>query len=466
MSNARRAALVLASLAALALASLPAAAQVDDEVISGLQFNFTPPGARSLGLGGAFLAVANDATAAYTNPAGLTNLTQREVLLEGRHFSTSTLFSEGGRFNGTPTGFGVDTGGGLILGESDDEVASLSFVSYVQPIGDFRLALYRHQLVDFESSFRSRGVFFNEDGDCTSPSFEGCTRLFPIETALELDIENFGAAFAYQFGDSFSFGIGLNFYGFDIESSTFRFDFSNPDFEGPGGFFGAPQYAGNNVFATQVQSGSDDQFGINVGFLWEASQYFSLGGVYREGADFDYEYTLACGPSDPAFCRTVPGLETGVRVVDATFGLPSVWGVGIAIRPIATFTITVDYDNVEYSALVDNFRVAAVPDALPSEFEVDDADEIHLGLEYVFAQLRNPITIRAGAWEDPAHQIRYEGNVPTTTIALWAGSQAADDETHLSFGLGFTIGENFSIDVAGDFSERYDTAALSAVYRF
>ena len=35
------------------------------------QFSFSNPGARSLGLGGAFVALAADATAAFANPAGL-----------------------------------------------------------------------------------------------------------------------------------------------------------------------------------------------------------------------------------------------------------------------------------------------------------------------------------------------------------------------------------------------------------
>jgi hypothetical protein len=84
----------------------------------------------------------------------------------------------------------------------------------------------------------------------------------------------------------------------------------------------------------------------------------------------------------------------------------------------------------------------------------------------VFANLRNPITVRVGAWEDPAHQIRYTGDAPTTSLLLWAGSNLAEDETHITGGLGFTLGENFGIDLAGDFSERVDIMALSAFFRF
>jgi hypothetical protein len=44
------------------------------------QFDFLNPGARSLALGSAFIAVADDATAAFTNPAGLTFLVKPECL--------------------------------------------------------------------------------------------------------------------------------------------------------------------------------------------------------------------------------------------------------------------------------------------------------------------------------------------------------------------------------------------------
>ncbi|MCK4447841.1 MAG: UPF0164 family protein, partial [Candidatus Marinimicrobia bacterium] len=43
------------------------------------QFLKIEPGARSVGMGGAFVAVANDATAIYSNPAGIARLSGIEA---------------------------------------------------------------------------------------------------------------------------------------------------------------------------------------------------------------------------------------------------------------------------------------------------------------------------------------------------------------------------------------------------
>ena len=70
-------------LALVLLLAFPLAAQnVDIEALSGLQFNFGNPGARSLGMGGAFLGLADDASAAEANPAGLTILRKPEFSIE------------------------------------------------------------------------------------------------------------------------------------------------------------------------------------------------------------------------------------------------------------------------------------------------------------------------------------------------------------------------------------------------
>ena len=86
-----------------------ASAQVDYEIMASLQFNFSNPGARSLAMAGALTGAGDDATGAWTNPGGLTNITRPEVGVEFRGFNFETPFVSSGRFNGTPTQIGIDT---------------------------------------------------------------------------------------------------------------------------------------------------------------------------------------------------------------------------------------------------------------------------------------------------------------------------------------------------------------------
>src|SRR4051794_21381313 len=131
--------------------------QTNVEVNAGIQFNFSTPGARSLAMGSAFLGLADDATAAYANPAGLTTLTKPEVSFEGRRWGYSNVFTDRGRQSGDPTGNGVDTIAGLRNGESTNSVSGLSFLSVVYPWSRWRIALYRHELANFEAEFKTRG---------------------------------------------------------------------------------------------------------------------------------------------------------------------------------------------------------------------------------------------------------------------------------------------------------------------
>src|SRR5580765_7490339 len=77
-------------------------------------FDFSLPGARSRGIGGAFVAIADDATSAYSNPAGLTLLFRPEVSAEGRFWRLTSRVLDSGHGFGEATGIGVDTIDGFV----------------------------------------------------------------------------------------------------------------------------------------------------------------------------------------------------------------------------------------------------------------------------------------------------------------------------------------------------------------
>jgi long-subunit fatty acid transport protein len=426
-----------------------AGAQTNAEVNAGIQFNFSTPGARSLGLGGAFLGLADDATAAYTNPAGLTTLSKPEISFEGRQWDYTNTFTDSGHGFGPPSGEGLDTVAGLQEGESSSDTTGLSFLSYVYPKNRWAFAIYRHELANFDADYRTQGAFFGEEGSVS--------RFFPVQARMELDIVNYGASFAYRLSDAFTLGLGVSFYELEMDSLTERFGLGAE-------FYGEPNYDPARVINFQTQTGDDDDTAFNVGILWDLSDAVSLGAVYRQGPEFTVAATNTAGP----FAST-PG-QVFATFDDASFNVPDVYGLGLAFRPSDVVRIALDWNHVEYSALTQDIRnlFGTSSAAATERLTVDDADEIHAGFEYVFVNGPFPIAFRLGSWYDPAHKVYFEGDPGDdaglqTLAALF---REGDDEIHYSIGFGFILGESFQLDLAADFSDPIDTMSLSGVYRF
>src|SRR3954462_14535928 len=83
-----------------------------------LQFDFLNPGAKSLAIGGAFAGLADDATATFANPAGVTQLNASEVPIEARGTRMPTKLLQSGRLSGAVTNQGDDMFAGAVFGDS------------------------------------------------------------------------------------------------------------------------------------------------------------------------------------------------------------------------------------------------------------------------------------------------------------------------------------------------------------
>src|ERR1041384_7448575 len=127
----------------IVLLAVPAMGQnVDIESLSGLQFNFGNPGARSLAMGGAFLGLADDASAAEANPAGLTILRKPEVSIEIRNYVEQQTFTTTGTFPDiTRTDF-----------NHYSQRVPITFASAVYPYKNATFGLYYHEALRNQGS--------------------------------------------------------------------------------------------------------------------------------------------------------------------------------------------------------------------------------------------------------------------------------------------------------------------------
>lgn len=437
----------------LSLLAASAQAQTNDKVNAGIQFNFSSPGARSLAFGGAFVGLADDATAAFTNPAGLTTLSLPEVAFEVRSWDYTTSYVDRGNASGQATGGancrnGVgDCINGVILGETSQSVTGLSYISVVYPRGNWAIAAYRHELARFRATFQDQGIFYDTGSGQTNPG-----RYFPLSAEMDLDVINYGVSAAFRLSDKVSLGLGGSYYDLKLKSTTRRYNTAAADPFAPGGRFGIPDYSDGNLRNVLTQDGDDTAFGFSAGFLVKATEALSIGGVFRQGPEFDYTST--------AFRINPAGAST---VVATQLKVPDVAALGFAYRMSDHATLSFQYSRVMYSQLADNMKDAFGNPAIDADaYVVDDANELHLGLEYVILTPKVIVPLRLGVWHDPDHKIRYTGQFAEEQAYFRGG----DDEIHYTAGIGIVLGTPFEVNLAYDHSKTVKTVSLSAVIRF
>lgn len=408
-----------------------------------IQFDFLNPGGRSLALGSAFVAVADDATAAWTNPAGLLNLPDREVSAEGRYNRSEQPFFTRGRLSGVPTGIGEDVLTGPEFVDLVDHRAGLTFASFVQPIGRASLAAYRHELMRLDQQFDYRGAFQDAGFDIRDRAFSG---------ARDFSIDNYGVSVAWPIGPV-SVGAGLAVARFSM-----AFDFHGFLHES---FRGAPDPRQEILHYTQ--STEDWGLGATVGALVPLlGGAATIGVAYRHGPGFTF--TTVAAP--------ILGPRTSF---EADFNVPDVIAAGVSTRPFRThdtLLFSLEYKHVRNSQIEHDYIDVLVnqgDDAIAHAegFSVPDSNEFHAGVEYAFLVAGEP-TVRGGVWFDPDHSVQYQAS-PANDLydeRLGVSLSSGKDLWHYTLGLGLAISERFEVNVAGDISSRSTIVSSSIIVRF
>ncbi len=415
--------------------------------IPAIPFDLLPPGARSLGLGGAFAAVADDATAAEANPAGQTILTRPELSLHGRHADYDiTVFDP----NALDAVAGNAVGPGPVTGY-DDTNTKVSFASFVYPFERFVLSAYYQNTGEVRAnsnitSFNSRFI-----------------DTYNATTDLDVEQESFGISGAFRVNDLISIGASIKYAKLDLEYFTASsiLDFSDVEFN-IGGDPATNAGTINEIDALLLGAeGDDHDIAWNAGLLINPNGKVSFGLVYKDGGSYEVDtavgYLNVFNCNGLAGCTAPPVNET--TLLDSgrqNLELPDVFSIGIAARPTDTWLLSLQIDHIDYGDLPPPASTSLIFGVPANVTDLNAEISVHAGVEKTFL-FEQPVlgmsllNVRAGIFSDRDH----DGYADIDT-----GGR------HYTFGLGTVFGENFQLDLGAEWSDKVDNVVMSAVYRF
>jgi long-chain fatty acid transport protein len=412
-------------------------AQSNEEVYQGFQFNFFPPGARAMAMGGAFIGLADDATAAYSNPAGMVILTKPEISAVGKFSNYTTL--RAADWNSFLTRNLTEFSGGTI--------ADFGFASVVIPLGQFSFGLSMTNFINYQEGFtlQARPIPLTEWAYRTA------------ECYMDLQGYNFSASIATRISDIISIGVTVNYSTMNINTSTLLRDINWSDF--------------SDISGTQRNEAYTDDSGNGIGFtagvLISPTPKISIGAVYSYNPKIEYVQ---------GFWRA-GNRTTGVFYSDITLTLdiPDRFGAGISYRPFDELVVIADVVMIQYSQISANYvSTYDYPelgiyrgDDNSAEFDIPDTTEIHVGAEYALLSGKTPIFFRAGFFTNPNHRPSYLG-IDLGELFRWNlidySDQIKETEIGFTFGIGVVIDGKIQIDGAYVISDSLSQGIISLVY--
>lgn len=261
-------------------------------------------GARAMGMGGAFIGVADDATAASWNPAGLVQLEKPEVSIVYSYFNHHQDYH--------PSNHPEITGGDT--SDSHD----INYASIASPFVAFdrnvTVSLNYQHLYDLtkQNNFTQNlsGVVVGQR------NFSQTGKLYALSPAMALQVT-----------EGFYIGGTAN-----IWESIF----------GTNGWDDQESFTGNSTNFLDSNTSNRGRFsGLNgnIGFLWNISGGLSLGGVYKTAFDADLE--VETDRNTPT--QTLPSLHRNY-----TLKMPASYGLGLAYRYNDTLTLSADLYRTEW----------------------------------------------------------------------------------------------------------------------
>lgn len=372
-------------------------------VASAMALGFRNPdqGARATGQGEAFVAQADDPSAIYYNPAGLTQIKGTEFMM-GAYVTSRDI-----RYDSVVPG-------------GDTRLSDPAYTLHSYSVTDFGLERWRFGF--------GVNVPFGNAMDW------GKKTIFRYGlTSSSLKVMNYQPTVAFKVCDELSLGVGLNIY------------------DGTTTLGKVVPYS--QIFQTTLPDGqfrfegSGQAVGCTVGIMWKPAEKHTFGLTYRSPFAIDFEGS-AYASNDPT-----PG-AFGKSASHAEIQFPQSLTVGYAFRPTPKLKLEIDADWTDW----DSLNSVRMHSKNPT-FENDPSSTIpfnwmsswfyEFGAQY---DLTTNWTVRAG-------YIFSENTVPNSTFS----PNLPDGDRHI-FSTGVSFGaKHFGVDLAYQYSLTEDRTVKNAI---
>lgn len=306
----------------------------------------TVVGARSLGMGGAFTAVADDPTALWHNPAGPAFFGENMITIAGEFVVTKRVYTpspDSPLGQGGATGDIPESGGPAFVPTIG---ASTRFGAGPKKVAPSRFAL---SLLAYAAN--GGQISFDKNSIQSSGLVSTTINCFEIAPGL-----------AYQISDAIALGIAVR-----IGISSFAVDDIEPTFKA--------QLDGRGLGV-----------GASLGLLVRPHRMVSIGATYRT------PLKAGIGGRGPV---ELSGIGTSERDFKLDVTWPQSASFGIAVRPHARFLASAQADWTAWSS-IDRLRleVAGLPASLSTrQMRYTDSFAVRLGVQAIAHRM---VALRAG----------------------------------------------------------------------
>ncbi len=382
-------------------------------------------GARALGMGGAFIAVADDATAASWNPGGLIQLERPEISVVGAAFERT----EDNEFATNPEG------------NNKQKVSqeSLNYFSLAMPFNLFDrnmiVSVNYQNLYNFN---RQMDVYLDQS---TPP----VTLTRTINETHDGNVGAIGLAYAIRIVPKFSFGFTLNFWEDWLEDNEWEVNYHEIQ------VLTLPLLPAQTQSRTRISRYSFNGFNANLGFLFNITPNLTLGGVLKTPFKADVHKELTVIEVGTATPGTTHSQE------DLSMDMPMSYGFAFAYRFSDAFTASFDVYRTEWDDFTQTDSagnvVSPITSEAPGKFKIEETHQVRAGMEYLIINPSLIVPVRGGIFYDPAPAINH----PDEYYGLSLGTGAIFKNFVLDIAYQYRFGNNVGRSIHQNFNFSQDT---------